>query len=84
MEFKEVNTQTVAILFCIYVRNKIPTNSWRCRHAFVYINSMSVLSVSIVSDEVLLNIEYKVECEENVHVIVEVRRLQSDEKTIIN
>ena len=42
------------------------------------------LSVSIVSDEVLLNIEYKVECEENVHVIVEVRRLQSDEKTIIN
>ena len=71
MEFKEVNTQTVAILFCI-------------RLAFVYINLMSVLSVSIVSEEVLLDIEYKVECEENVHVIVEVRRLQSDEKTIIN
>ena len=45
---------------------------------------MSVLSVSIVSEEVLLDIEYKVECEENVHVIVEVHRLQSDEKTIIN
>ena len=46
---------------------------------------MSVLSVSIVSEEVLLDIEYKVECEENVHVIVDVRsRLQSDEKTIIN